>query len=98
MPRLAEPKRFANVCAAMICFALCYGQEVQAHAAAGILKFGYILTPSSQLGRGEQVFAAEVARRTSGRYTIENYPNAMLGGEVAMMRDVQLGALDLAFI
>lgn len=67
-------------------------------ASAKTLRFGYILSPTSQLGAGERVFAAEIAERTAGRYTIENYPNAMLGGEVAMMKDVQLGALDLAFI
>ena len=66
--------------------------------AAKTLRFGYILSPSSQLGEGEKVFAAEIAARTGGCYTIENYPNAMLGGEVAMMKDVELGALDLAFI
>lgn len=69
------------------------------HAAAPkILKFGYILSPSSQLGKGEQVFAAEVTARTGGRYIIENYPDSMLGGEIAMIDDVKLGALDLAFI
>ncbi len=67
-------------------------------AATRTLKFGYILTPDSQLGKGEQVFAAEIATRTNDRYAIENYPNAMLGGETAMIKDVQLGALDLAFI
>lgn len=67
-------------------------------ATAKTLRFGYILSPSSQLGEGEKVFAAAIAARTAGRYTIENYPNAMLGGEVAMMKDVELGALDMAFI
>ncbi|MGO9132602.1 MAG: DctP family TRAP transporter solute-binding subunit [Methylovirgula sp.] len=70
----------------------------RAAAAPKILKFGYILSPNSQLGAGERAFAAEIAARTGGRYVIEDYPNAMLGGEVAMMKDVQLGALDLAFI
>ncbi|WP_244427153.1 DctP family TRAP transporter solute-binding subunit [Methyloferula stellata] len=62
------------------------------------MRFGYILSPDSQLGEGEKVFAAEVAARTGGRFIIEDYPNAMLGGEVAMMNDVKLGALDVAFI
>jgi TRAP-type transport system periplasmic protein len=78
--------------------ALGIGCASPAAAATKILKFGYILSPDSQLGQGEKVFAAEVAARTGGRYVIEDYPNAMLGGEVAMMNDVQLGALDLAFI
>ena len=62
------------------------------------LRLGYILSTASQLGAGAETFSAEVAKRTSGRYAIETYPNAMLGGEVAMMRDVQLGALDLVFV
>lgn len=69
-----------------------------AAAAPKILKFGYILSPNSQLGAGEKAFAAEIAARVGSRFVIEDYPNAMLGGEVAMMKDVQLGALDLAFI
>ncbi len=67
-------------------------------AAAKILKFGYNLSSDSQLGEGEKVFAAEIAARTGGRYYVEDYPNAMLGGSVAMMNDVQIGALDFAFI
>lgn len=62
------------------------------------LKIGYILAKNSQLGAGATVFADEVARRTQGRYRIEQYPNAELGGEVEMMKGVQLGTIDLAFI
>lgn len=62
------------------------------------LKLGYILAKDSQLGAGGIVFAAEVARRTQGRYRIEQYPNSELGGEVEMMKGVQLGTIDLAFI
>src|SRR6185437_1091214 len=62
------------------------------------LKIGYILAKNSQLGAGATVFADEVARRTQGRYQIEQYPNAELGGEVEMMKGVQLGTVDLAFI
>jgi tripartite ATP-independent transporter DctP family solute receptor len=62
------------------------------------LKIGYILAKNSQLGAGATVFADEIARRTQGRYRIEQYPNAELGGEVEMMKGVQLGTIDLAFI
>ena len=62
------------------------------------LKIGYILAKNSQLGAGATVFADEVARRTQGRYRLEQYPNAELGGEVEMMKGVQLGTIDLAFI
>ncbi len=67
-------------------------------ASAQILKFGYILAPNSQLGAGYRVFADEVARRTDGRYRIEQYPNAQLGGEIAMIKGVQLGTIDIAYI
>lgn len=70
----------------------------EAAAATQTLKIGYILAKNSQLGAGATVFADEVARRTQGRYRIEQYPNAELGGEVEMMKGVQFGTVDLAFI
>jgi tripartite ATP-independent transporter DctP family solute receptor len=62
------------------------------------LKLGYILSTDSQLGAGATVFANEVAKRTAGRYHVEQYPNSALGGEVEMLKAVQLGTVDLAFI
>lgn len=62
------------------------------------VKIGYILAPNSQLGAGAQVFADEVGKRTHGRYKVEQYPNSALGGEVEMMKGVQLGTIDIAFI
>jgi TRAP-type transport system periplasmic protein len=62
------------------------------------LKLGYILSTDSQLGAGGAVFADEIAKRTQGRYRIEQYPNSALGGEVEMLKAVQLGTVDLAFI
>lgn len=65
---------------------------------ATIIKLGYILAPNSQLGAGAKTFAEEVAKRTQGRYRVEQYPNAQLGGEVEMMKGVQLGTIDAAFV
>jgi tripartite ATP-independent transporter DctP family solute receptor len=62
------------------------------------LKIGYLLSKDSQLGAGATAFAEEVAKRTGGRVAIEQYPNAALGGEVEMMKALQLGTLDVAFI
>jgi tripartite ATP-independent transporter DctP family solute receptor len=62
------------------------------------LKFGYILAPESQLGAGATVFAAEIAKRTAGRISIEQFPNAALGGEVEMLKAMQTGTVDMAFI
>jgi TRAP-type transport system periplasmic protein len=62
------------------------------------LKLGYILPADSQLGAGAKAFADELTKLTAGRYKIEQYPNAQLGGEVEMLKAVQLGTVDLAFI
>jgi tripartite ATP-independent transporter DctP family solute receptor len=63
-----------------------------------VLKLGYILSTESQLGAGGTIFADEIAKRTQGRYRIEQYPNSALGGEVEMLKAVKLGTVDLAFI
>ena len=44
------------------------------------------------------MFAQEVSKRTNGRYRIDQYPDSALGGEVEMLKAVQLGTVDLAFI
>lgn len=62
------------------------------------LKLGYILSSNSQLGAGGAAFADEIAKRTEGRYRIAQYPNSALGGEVEMLKAVQLGTVNLAFI
>ncbi len=62
------------------------------------LKIGYILSKDSQLGAGATAFAGEVARLSGGRLAVEQYPNSALGGEVEMLKALQLGTLDLAFI
>jgi len=62
------------------------------------LKLGYILSTDSQLGAGGTVFADEIAKRTQGRYRIDQYPNSALGGEVEMLKAVRLGTVDMAFI
>lgn len=69
-----------------------------ASAAPRTFNFGFILSPNSQLGAGAAAFADEIGRRTRGRYAVELYPNAMLGGEVEMLKALQLGTVDLAFI
>ena len=58
------------------------------------LKIGYILSKDSQLGAGAKAFADEVAKRSGGRLAVEQYPNSALGGEVEMMKALQLGTLD----
>ena len=62
------------------------------------LKLGYILAQDSQLGAGATAFAKELDTATQGRLKIEQFPNSALGGEVEMLKGVQLGTIDMAFI
>jgi tripartite ATP-independent transporter DctP family solute receptor len=62
------------------------------------LKIGYILSTDSQLGAGAKAMADELSKRTKGRLTLEQFPNSALGGEVEMLKGVQLGTIDIAFI
>src|SRR5580704_595955 len=82
----------------VIGFACCFGAVTPRAQTSKTLKLGYILSAHSQLGAGAAVFADEIAKRTEGRYRVEQYPNSALGGEVEMLKAVQLGTVDLAFI
>jgi tripartite ATP-independent transporter DctP family solute receptor len=62
------------------------------------LKIGYILAQDSQLGAGATAFAKQLSEATGGRLVVEQFPNSALGGEVEMLKGVQLGTIDLAFI
>jgi tripartite ATP-independent transporter DctP family solute receptor len=42
--------------------------------------------------------AEEIARRTDGRIQIQQFPDAALGGEVEMLKGLQIGAIDIAVI
>ncbi len=61
-------------------------------------KIGYILSLDSQLGAGAKAFADDVAKRSGGKIRIEQAPNAALGGEVDMLKGMQQGTVDMAFI
>ncbi|MGA3003919.1 MAG: DctP family TRAP transporter solute-binding subunit [Acetobacteraceae bacterium] len=74
------------------------GRHRKAHAATQALRIGYILPVASQLGAGATVFAQEVAKRTNGRIVIQQYPDATLGGDVELMKGIQLSSIDLAFV
>ena len=69
-----------------------------ARAAGRTLRIGYILRAQSQLGAGAATFAEEVAKRTEGRIAIQQFPDAALGGDVELLKGVQLGSIDLAFV
>jgi tripartite ATP-independent transporter DctP family solute receptor len=61
------------------------------------LRIGYILPQQSQLGAGATAFADEVSKRTGGRITVQQFPDSSLGGDVELLKGVQLGSIDLAF-
>ena len=62
------------------------------------LRMAYVLSTESQLGAGVTAMADEVAKRTSGRIRIQHFPDSALGGDVEMLKGVQLGSIDLAFV
>lgn len=66
--------------------------------AARTLRMGYLFSKDSQLGAGVTAMAAEVAKRTNGKIRIQHFPDAALGGDVEMLKGVQLGSIDLAFV
>jgi tripartite ATP-independent transporter DctP family solute receptor len=84
--------------ALMTATAATFGSRMAVAGPSQKLKFGYILAPESQLGAGATVFAAEIEKRTAGRFSIEQFPNAALGGEVEMLKAMQTGTIDMAFI
>ena len=65
-------------------------------ASAQTLRIGYILPLASQVGAGVTAFADEVAKRSSGRITVQQFPDAALGADVELLKGVQLGSIDLA--
>ncbi len=80
--------------AALLAISLC----LPAAAQEQVLRLGFLFTKDSQLGAGARRMAEDVAKQTGGHYRLELYPNGTAGGEVEMIRDVQLGHLDMGFI
>ena len=80
--------------AALLALSLCFPAAAQEQ----VLRVGFLFAKDSQLGAGAKRMAEEVAKQTAGRYRVELYPNGTVGGEVEMLRDIQLGHLDIGFI
>jgi tripartite ATP-independent transporter DctP family solute receptor len=64
-------------------------------ASTQTLRLGYILPAKSQVGAGATAFAEEVAKRTAGRFTIQQFPDGTLGGDAELLKGVQLGSIDI---
>jgi len=60
-----------------------------------VLKVGYTATNDSHYGVAANVFGEELAKRTNGRYKLQQFPSSALGGEREMIEAVQLGTQDL---
>lgn len=60
------------------------------------IKLGYALATDSHYGVGAAKFADEIAKRTGGRFKVEQFPGSALGGEREMIESLQLGTLDMA--
>ena len=73
-------------------------RPARTRAATRTLRIGYILPLQSQLGAGATVFGDEIAKRTGGRFTLQHFPDSTLGGDVELLKGVQLGSIDLAFV
>lgn len=74
--------------------ALCFS-TAGAVQAETVLKLGYTATNDSHYGVAANVFGEELAKRTNGRYTVQQFPSSALGGEREMIEAVQLGTQDM---
>jgi TRAP-type transport system periplasmic protein len=66
-------------------------------AAQVILRNSISLAPNSHIGVAVDAFAREVEKRTNGRYKVQNFYSAALGGERESIESVQLGTIDLTW-
>ncbi len=84
-----------HIAAAAIAIGLLSGSSAHAEQ---ILKIGYIYPEKSQFGAGALAFAGEIAKRTNGKYRIEQYPSASLGDEIQTIKGVQDSQIEVAFV
>jgi tripartite ATP-independent transporter DctP family solute receptor len=59
------------------------------------LKFGLVISLTSNSGKVASQFAEQVEKDTAGRYKIQLFPNSALGGAREMIEGVQFGTIDL---
>lgn len=85
-----KASRFAASVCAILGFSL-----VPLAQAQTVLKIGYTATNDSHYGVTANVFGEELAKRTNGRYKLQQFPSAALGGEREMIEAVQLGSQDM---
>lgn len=62
------------------------------------VRIGYAVPQTSHYGAGANAFCATLEAETQGRYVCQQFPNAALGNERAMVEAVQLGTQEIAFV
>lgn len=80
--------------AALVALGLAASQQAAAQQAR-TLKLGHSLASTSHYAAGANAFAEELAKRSNGRFKVEQFPSSQLGGEREMIEGLQLGTLDL---
>ena len=66
-------------------------------AAQTTMRISISVAKDSHQGVGIDVFAAEVEKRTAGRYKVQTFYSGALGGERESIESVQLGTQELTF-
>jgi TRAP-type transport system periplasmic protein len=66
-------------------------------SAQTVYRMSVSIQQNSHQGVGIDVFAAEIEKRTQGRYKIQNFYASALGAEREATEGVQLGTIDLTF-
>jgi tripartite ATP-independent transporter DctP family solute receptor len=61
------------------------------------LRFGHSQADSNPIAQTVRDFSKLVEKKTDGRVKITDYPNMILGDDVAMLESVQMGTLDMCF-
>lgn len=77
--------------------ALCVGFATSAFAADYDLKFGMVAGAGSNEYKAAEFFAKEVAEKSEGKIQIDLFPNAQLGDDRSMVKQLKDGGLDFTF-
>ncbi|OOF60259.1 sialic acid TRAP transporter substrate-binding protein SiaP [Rodentibacter myodis] len=77
--------------------ALSLGISTAVYAADYDLKFGMNAGTSSNEYKAAELFAKEVKEKSNGKIEISLYPNAQLGDDRSMLKQLKDGALDFTF-
>jgi TRAP-type C4-dicarboxylate transport system substrate-binding protein len=78
--------------------AAAFALGLAAPAQSETLKLGLITPPSHQWTKSAYAFADAVAEQSGGRLNVEVFPAGQLGNEAQILKQLQTGALDLAFM